>query len=80
MKVDKGLIMDARNGDDSLISHATAEEEGKLEQQRCKEEKMDEITNKVVFEDVDEVKEAKKKGRGSKPKALTSSANTMYGA
>nr|GEX35425.1 histidine phosphatase superfamily, clade-1 [Tanacetum cinerariifolium] len=39
-------------------------------------EKMDEITNKVVFEDVDEVKEAKKKGRRSKRKALTSSANT----
>ncbi|GJU57453.1 hypothetical protein Tco_1235219 [Tanacetum coccineum] len=42
MKVDEGLIIDARNGDDSLISHATAEEKVKLEQQRCKEEKNEE--------------------------------------
>ncbi|GJR72172.1 ATP-dependent DNA helicase DDM1 [Tanacetum coccineum] len=111
MKVDEDPIMDAKNGDASLISPVMVEEEVKLEQQRCKEEeneekeaptlndtqfskldellsqtqlyseflleKMDEITNKVVAEDVDEVKEVKKKGRGSKRKAVTSSANTI---
>ncbi|PWA55893.1 PGK [Artemisia annua] len=106
MKVEEDPIMDAKNGDASLISPAMAEEEVKLEQERLKEEenveeaptlndtqfskldellsqtqlyseflleKMDEITNKAVAEDVDEVKEVKKKGRGSKRKAVTSS-------
>ncbi|GJT47082.1 hypothetical protein Tco_0955797 [Tanacetum coccineum] len=86
MKVDEGLIIDARNGDDSLISHATTEEKfSKRGEFLCQTqlyyefllEKMDEITNKVVAEDVDEVKEVKKKGHVSKQKALTSGANTV---
>ncbi|GJW41683.1 hypothetical protein Tco_0067528 [Tanacetum coccineum] len=80
MKVEEDLIIDARNGNDSLISHATTEEKVKLEQQRCKEEKNEEKeapTLNVVAEDVDEVKQVKKKGRVSKRKGLTSGANTM---
>ncbi|PWA81798.1 hypothetical protein CTI12_AA184810 [Artemisia annua] len=103
------VIIEAKNGDASLISAAMVEEEQKLEEQRVRQEespnkeaptldevqftkldelltqtqlyseflleKMDDITKNGFEEDVDEVKEEKKKGRGLKREYTTNYNN-----
>ncbi|KAI3669602.1 hypothetical protein L6452_40883 [Arctium lappa] len=109
MELEENVVLEAKNGDASLISTAMAEEEQKLEQQRIVEEeglqkeiptlneiqftkldelltqtqlyseflleKMDDITNNGLEENVGEAKEEKKRGRGSKRKSTSNYNN-----